>query len=261
VEQVLTKPNLSDELLFVARSPEATLDLDENGEGTLVLSSTPTMTWFADRPDHDAGSTATADALAAFGWKRNGDDLGDEPPNAVLTGDELPDAVVVELLTADQDGNELTFAVKSVNDVATTDRDAEITHADLFIDSVGYGADYPGDVPAVGTLISTAHNGIGVATRGAFDFQIDFLRMPDNTRAANVRVRAVYKNVSGSAITGFSGWYPITLTADKLRAPETPYPFNVLGTTLGRFFLDPETGAVTVYASPNGRQESLTLRP
>jgi hypothetical protein len=261
VEQVLTKPDMNDTLLFVARSPEASLDLDENGDGTLTLSSAPTMTWFSDRPDHDAGTATTTDALKSFGWKDNGDDLGDEPPNAVLTGSELADAVVVELLTADLDGDELSLTVKAVNDVPAAERNVEVSHADLFIDDVGAGADFPGDVPAVGTLISSAHNGIGVAMRGAFDFQIDFLMMPDNTRAANVRVRAVYKDVTGSRITGFSGWYPITLTADKLRAPETPYPFSVLGTTLGRFFLDPVTGAVTVYASAEHGRESLTLRP
>lgn len=260
VEPVLTKPNMDDKLLFVARSPEASLDLDENGEGTLTLSSTPTMTWFSDRPNHDAGTTTTADALAAFGWKRNGDDLGDEPPNAVLTGDEITDAVVVELLTVDVDGDQLSFAVRTVNDVATADRDVEITHADLFIDTVGYGADFPGDVPAVGTLVSSVHDGIAVVAMGAFDFQIDFLMMPDNTRAANVKARAVYKDVNSNNITGFSGWYPMTLTADKLRAPETPYPFNVVGASLGRFILDPVTGAVTVYASGRG-QESRTFRP
>lgn len=259
VEQVLTKPNLSEKLLFVARSPEASLSLDADGEGVLTLASTPTMTWFADRPDHDAGTTATTDALAAFGWKNNGDDLGDEPPNAVLTGNEITAAVVVELLTAERDGDALSFTVKTVNDVAAADRNVQLTHADLFIDDVV--STIIGDVPAEGTLISTKSDGIANSRIGAYDFQIDFLMMPDNTRAANVRVRAVYKPYRmGESTVRYSPYLPITLTVASPKQT-MPYPFGWNEVSMGMFRLDPATGAVSVSASSSVGYQTVTLRP
>jgi hypothetical protein len=135
---VLTKPNLADDLLFVARSETATLKLDKTGNGTLKMKSVPTMTWFSDRPDHDAGTTKTSDALAAFGWKKNGDDLGkgDMAPNAALTAHKLPDTVVLEILTVDRDGDDISFTVKDVADKLGPARKVALTDSDLFIDSV-----------------------------------------------------------------------------------------------------------------------------
>jgi hypothetical protein len=250
VEQVLTKPNPSEKLLFVARSPEASFDLDEDGEGTLTLSSTATMTWFADRPDHDAGTTTTVDALAAFGWKRNGDDLGDEPPNGVLTGDELSEAVVVELLTADRDGDALTFTVKAVNDVPAAEHNADVTHADLFIDDVG---------PTI--IGSSGATPVGLCPwkpEGVTQVKWDYLLMPDGTRGANVYAKKIFKDNTNGWYA--SGWWSATVTA---AAPEVKLPGNYFGKWNGidnvTFDLDPENGNMTAGANCNGTNWGLAV--
>jgi hypothetical protein len=131
---VLTKPDLADKLLFVARSQTATLDLAATGKGTLALESVPTMTWFSDRPRHDAGTTGTADGLKTFGWEKNGDTLGQNAPNAALTARDLTAAVVVELKSASLAGGELTFDVETVTKPASGARKTELAQAELFID-------------------------------------------------------------------------------------------------------------------------------
>jgi hypothetical protein len=134
---ILTKPARADHMLFVAGSKTARLTLDAAGKGTLEMSAVPTMTWFSDRPQHDAGTTAAADALKAFGWRGNGDDLGAAAPNAALTGDDLEDAAVMELLSASRTGDEITFEVVAVpRDVRQSRQDLSLTNAKLFIDSV-----------------------------------------------------------------------------------------------------------------------------
>ncbi|WP_143016288.1 hypothetical protein [Nocardioides szechwanensis] len=263
MEPVLTKPNPSEKLLFVARSPEATLDLDENGEGTLILSSTPTMTWFADRPNHDAGTTTTADALAAFGWKADDDDLGDEPPNAVLTGNELTDAVVIELLTAGLDGDALIFTVKAVNDVPAAERNVEVTHADLFIDDVR---------PTIIGTPAASQSGIGLCglhPMGIFWVKWEYLLMPDGTRGANVYGKNTYKdNTNGWYV---SKWWSGTLTTatpelklfnsylGDLSDPELDKPRLGMwnGSDNKTFQLDPESGKVTAGANCNGTDYGL----
>jgi hypothetical protein len=247
VEQVLTKPNTDVKLLFVARSPEATLDLDEDGEGTLTLSSTPTMTWFADRPAHDAGTTATADALETFGWRSNGDDLGDEPPNAVLTGNELADGVVIELLAVDHDDDTLTFTVKTVTKVPASERNVAITHVDLFIDDVGP------------TIIGTWNTGFGLcglSPHGVTLVKWDYLLMPDGTRGANVYAKKIYKNDTAYD----SGWWSATVTA---ATPEVEMPggwsngWNGIDSVT--FDLDPENGNMTGGANCHGPQYGIPV--
>jgi hypothetical protein len=256
---VLTKPNMSDELLFVARSPEATLELNEDGVGTLTMTSTPTMTWFSDRPEHDAGTTATTDALAAFGWEKDGDDLGAVAPNAVLTGNELADAVVIELRTVERAGDALSFTVKAINDVPEDERTVDVSHADLFIDSVG---------EAEGQVIGTDHNGIGVNAAGAYDFAIDFLLMADGTKAANIRFRAVYKkpfipgmipNPNNAVIVFSPTSYTVALTeAEPRQAVKPPFPWNAV--YIGTARLNPD-GSVTITAIAEARRLSYTARP
>jgi len=134
---ILTKPARADHLLFVAGSKTASLTMDAAGKGTLEMPAVPTMTWFSDRPQHDAGTTTTADALEAFGWRENGDDLGAAAPNAALTGDALEETAVMELLSASRTGDEITFEVVAVSrDVHQSWRDLSLTNAKLFIDSV-----------------------------------------------------------------------------------------------------------------------------
>jgi hypothetical protein len=133
----LTKPNLADNLLFVARSATATLVLDDTGKGTLKLETIPTMTWFSDRPKHDAGTTTTTDALKAFGWARDGDTLGKDAPNAALTADGLANSVVLELLAASRGGDDLTFKVATETKPEYAQRKQQLSNAELFIDSAG----------------------------------------------------------------------------------------------------------------------------
>ncbi len=140
VEQILTKPEAGVDLLFIARAKNATLTLDKAGKGTLVMEDVETMTWFSDRPAHDAGTSTTADVLDTFGWERDGDSLDggkpDNAPNAALTADNLTDTIVVELLTATRDGERLTFTVADVAKKPGPARDVELVNSDLFIDSV-----------------------------------------------------------------------------------------------------------------------------
>jgi len=135
---ILTDPDLDDELLFVARSKSATLSLDKAGKGTLKMASTSTMTWFSDRPRHDAGTTTSAKALAAFGWKKDGDTLGKDAPNAALTADGLEQAVVLELLSATRNGDEVTFKVATETKPDYDQRKPVLPNAELFIDSVTF---------------------------------------------------------------------------------------------------------------------------
>jgi hypothetical protein len=147
---ILTKPNRADDLLFVARSKKAVLDVDSDGNGTLSLPAATTMTWFSDRPEHDAGTTTTTDALAAFGWKKAGDTLGAAAPNGALTADNLPQAVVVELTTATRIKGGVKFSVTAETQIRTKSsakkptkvptrqraHPVDLTNAELFIDSV-----------------------------------------------------------------------------------------------------------------------------
>ncbi len=137
-QPVLTTPEVVDDLLFVAKATSGTLDLDADGHGSLTLTSVPTMSWFSDRPKHDAGTTATLDALKAFGWKKNGDDLGkgDQAPNAALIGDNLPETLVVELGDVARDGDDLTFSVSQVGKDSAGQRHVDLGRTELFIDSV-----------------------------------------------------------------------------------------------------------------------------
>jgi hypothetical protein len=136
--QILTKPNLADELMFVARSKTAQLSLDKAGKGTLKLAAVPVITWFSDRPKHDAGRSAAVDALRAFGWRKNGDSLGASAPNAALTADNLQAAPVMKLLSASRDGDGLTFKVAAVSQARDpAPRKLRLSTPELFIDSAG----------------------------------------------------------------------------------------------------------------------------
>lgn len=130
----LTEPNSSDSLLFVARAHTGSITMSAPTTATITLTAAPTMTWFSDRPQHDAGVTSSRDALEAFGWADNGDDLG-VPPNAVLLAEEFgDDSPVVEIMTANISGDDLSFDVtfEAPPNPSVT---GPLTHVEMFIDS------------------------------------------------------------------------------------------------------------------------------
>lgn len=133
VARMVAAPDAADQLLFVARSAHGSLAA-KGGVTTLTLDDLRTVTWFADRPARDSGITTVADALDSFGWSKGSKRLGDDPPNATLTADELgKKAIVLELNTASIHGSSVTFTVTSHAGAKLSS--TSLTAAELFIDS------------------------------------------------------------------------------------------------------------------------------
>lgn len=158
----LTAADRENTLLFVARSPRGTLTVDGDGQGVLELDEAATMTWFTDRPAHDAGATTAADALEALGWTGNGSPIGDEPPNAALIAAELgDDTPIVELLTATIDGERIRFDIEVVG--AGRPESGALTAVELFIDDATLDGVQAGGAPtglernADGIVLSAAN--------------------------------------------------------------------------------------------------------
>lgn len=126
-------------VLFVARAERGNVVLDRDGRGTLTLDRPGDVTWFTDRPDRDAGVTSAAAALEAFGWARDGDELGSDPPNATITSPELEEPLVLELLDATVGDDRLAFGVRAL--LRTDPLDRDLTDLDVFIDGT---SDDPG---------------------------------------------------------------------------------------------------------------------
>jgi hypothetical protein len=132
VARTLAAPDATDSLLFVARSDRGSLAVRSDAGSTLDLDVVDSVTWFSDHPARDAGTSSVTDALETFGWRHNGDRLGDDPPNATLVAAELgTESVVVELLTATVDGDQVRFTVDFLGPrPASTD----LSDVDVFID-------------------------------------------------------------------------------------------------------------------------------
>jgi len=96
--------------LFVQTSASATL---ENGRLTLEGVS-PSMLWFADRPERMAGHCHVDKFLEAMTGNTDADNFGEDPPNATLSvfsEDSVTD-VVVTLMDPKLVGDTLTYTVK-----------------------------------------------------------------------------------------------------------------------------------------------------
>jgi hypothetical protein len=130
--RTLAAPDATEDVLFVARSDAGSLVVRAGARPMLELDGLDAVTWFSDRPARDAGTSSVTEALETFGWRTNGDPLGDDPPNATLVAAELGgDAVVVELLTATVDGDRVRFTVRFLGPPpASTD----LSDIDVFID-------------------------------------------------------------------------------------------------------------------------------
>lgn len=122
------------------RADTGQLTLDGSGSGSLTVEDVDDITWFADRPAHDAGRTDAVDMLERFGWTRNGDTLGESAPNAAITAAGIDETIVVELNAASRDGGTLTFAVTGVGTSGPVD--VTVSDITMFIDSVST-ATYP----------------------------------------------------------------------------------------------------------------------
>lgn len=139
VARTLAAPDTTDSLLFVARSDAGSLLVRPGTGSTLELDDVDRMTWFSDRPARDAGASSVADALKTFGWRRNGDRLGDDAPNATLIAAEFgKESVVVELLTATVDGDQIRF---TVDFVGQRPESTGLSDVDLFIDDTAASPD------------------------------------------------------------------------------------------------------------------------
>lgn len=258
-DPVLTTPPVTDDLLFIARATGGSLDLDEDGKGTLKLTSVPTITWFSDRPDHDAGASTTLDTLKEFGWKKNGDSLGEGKmaPNAALVGDTLTDAVVVELLSVSLDGDDLTFTVKAISKVPADQRRVQLGRSELFIDSV--------QPLAIGNVVGSLNAGlprVTTPTRGVMVITGDVVLTADGKQAVNLTMRPFWNT---NTKYGFDQEkILVTLTEDS---PLTPaglgIPFvSVFYNGIKFVPADPAAGVpiakLWVYRSGGGYEEVLT---
>lgn len=86
-------------------------------DGKLTLADlAPSTLYFTDRPERLAGNMSTEE-FAALWSDISGNGFKSDPPNAAITigGDESADPLVVELLTADLNGKDLTFSVRAVS--------------------------------------------------------------------------------------------------------------------------------------------------
>lgn len=86
-------------------------------DGKLTLADlSPSTLFFTDRPERKAGNM-TNEAFAALWSEDSGNGFKTDPPNAAITiaGSETVDPVVVELLSAEMSGSDLTYSVRAVS--------------------------------------------------------------------------------------------------------------------------------------------------
>jgi hypothetical protein len=166
----------------------------------------------------------------------------------VLTGSELPEAVVIELLTVDQDDDVLTFTVKAVNEVLAAERNVEITQSNLFIDDIG--------PTIIGTSGASAIGLCPWKPEGVTRVKWEYLLMPNGTRGANIHAEKTFKDNTNGWYT--SGWWSATLTAT---APQAKLPENYGDKWNGidnvTFDLDPKNGNMQAGANCNGSNWGL----
>jgi len=101
---------------------------------TLTLHGVPSVLWFTDRPERDAGHMTVADFLA--GWDQGSGSFAADPPNAALSilaedgGD--PIEAVMELDSVSGDGTNLAFEVTPIEGTLP---EGTFGTASLFIDT------------------------------------------------------------------------------------------------------------------------------
>lgn len=103
------------------------------GDGSLTLDGVDRVLYFSDRPVRDAGHL-TVEAFLD-GWDRGDDSFAADPPNAVLSlldGNEAPADTVVELTSAELDGEALLFGIAVL---AGPTPDGAFGRASLFVDT------------------------------------------------------------------------------------------------------------------------------
>ena len=117
------------EALFVQTAHDVSYD-----DGKLTLHTlTPTTLFFSDRPDRVTGHITSQEFVDS--WNKGDDSFASNPPNAVLSifHPEGVSDIVVELLSPELTGNEITYDVLIL--------DGEMPAAGgpsaLFIDTVG----------------------------------------------------------------------------------------------------------------------------
>jgi hypothetical protein len=98
------------ELLFV-QSASGVVFKDSKPATLILKNVSPTVIFFADRPQRVAGHVAMPGFLKA--WNESSESFSDDPPNANLSivGDGKVTNVVVELLNPQYDGSDLTYDV------------------------------------------------------------------------------------------------------------------------------------------------------
>ncbi|MEM6462122.1 MAG: hypothetical protein AAF724_09420 [Pseudomonadota bacterium] len=86
-------------------------------DGKLTLADlSPSTLFFTDRPERKAGNISN-EGFAALWSDESGNGFKSDPPNAAIAivGDTSADPVVVELISADLNGKDLTFSVRAVS--------------------------------------------------------------------------------------------------------------------------------------------------
>ena len=103
---------------------------------TLTLSGVPNAVYFSDRPNRIAGHRSLESFTGL--WDNASDSFKADPPNASLSmmGDHGADNVVVELVSAETQGDSVTFKIK----VLSGKVQQEFGESALFIDSISISA-------------------------------------------------------------------------------------------------------------------------
>ena len=86
-------------------------------DGKLTLADlAPSTLFFTDRPERKAGNISNEE-FAALWSEESGNGFKADPPNAAIAiaGDAAADPVVVELLSANLSGADLTFSIRAVS--------------------------------------------------------------------------------------------------------------------------------------------------
>ena len=96
------------EILYVTTAES--MRYDEAANTITLREVAPQVIWFTDRPYRKAGHTP----LAAFldGWSEGDDSFAADPPNAVVTYDDLVgEPAIVEIMNPSVDGDSVTYEI------------------------------------------------------------------------------------------------------------------------------------------------------
>jgi hypothetical protein len=104
LDHVINESGDKTKILFVLSAASGSVE-----DGTLTLLGVHSVIYFSDRPARIAGHRSVEDFVAA--WDEGSDSFAADPPNATLSvlGAEAPEDVVIELTSAELDGDALRF--------------------------------------------------------------------------------------------------------------------------------------------------------